>query len=106
MIKNRCYLVFIALAFFLFCQNGSVLAQTYSSANPVPPVVTTPIPTPILTPTPISTPVAIPTPILIATPAATSSALPVSGSLDYTYTLLILGFATCIFVLYILKWNK
>lgn len=92
---------------FSFLNSSMIKAQTYSSSLPV---VATPVATPLIviatpTPTPTATPIAI----IVATPAATISSVvqaPVSGAADYTYLFLIIGFTTCIFAFYRLKYKS
>ncbi len=96
----------LLLSFFLFClsffYSSNIKAQTYSSSAPV---VATPVATPLIiiaTPVPTVTPIAV----IVATPIATSTAVvktPVSGTADYTYLFLLIGFSACTFALYRLK---
>ena len=93
----------LLISSFIFCTFLSaavpiIKAQTYSSSAPV---VATPIATPLII---LATPVVI----SVATPIATSSAVktPVTGTADYTYLFLLVGFSACIFALYRLKCRK
>lgn len=79
-IMKKLYLSILILSLFVF--TGNIKAQEYSSNAPIPPTKVVPV-------TPAPTPAATPPPSPVVTPPPV--AMPVTGSVDFTFIFLIAG---------------